>query len=142
LKGQRFIHVTDRRTRKDWALEIKYLLDVRYPKANKVRLVMDNLNTHTIASLYETFPADEARRLAERLDIHFTPKHGSWLNMAEIEFSALSNQCLNRRIAAVSTMRNEIQAWENDRNNKNMPIQWHFTTEDARIKLKKLYPNL
>ena len=142
LKGQRYIHVTAQRTRKDWALEIRDLLNVRYPKACKVRLVMDNLNTHTIASLYETFPADEARRLAERLDIHYTPKHGSWLNMAEIEFSALSNQCLNRRIAAISTMRDEISAWENDRNNKKTPIQWHFTTDDARIKLKKLYPNL
>jgi transposase len=142
LKGQRHIHVTEQRTRKDWALEIRNLLNVRYPKAYKVRLVMDNLNTHTIASLYETFPANEARRLAERLDIHYTPKHGSWLNMAEIEFSALSNQCLNRRIAVVSTMCHEISAWENDRNNRKTPIQWHFTTDDARIKLKKLYPNL
>jgi hypothetical protein len=142
LKGQRHIHVTEQRTRKDWALEIRNLLNVRYPKARKVRLVMDNLNTHTIASLYETFPADEARRLAERLDIHYTPKHGSWLNMAEIEFSALSNQCLNRRIAVISTMCHEISAWENDRNNRKTPIQWHFTTDDARIKLKKLYPNL
>jgi hypothetical protein len=142
LKGQRYIHVTEQRTRKDWALEIRYLLNVRYTRACKVRLVMDNLNTHTIGSLYETFPADEARRLAERLEIHYTPKHGSWLNMAEIEFSALSNQCLNRRIAAVTTMCDEISAWENDRNNRKTPIQWHFTTDDARIKLKKLYPNL
>lgn len=142
LNGQRYIHVTEQRTRKDWALQIRDLLNVRYPKACKVRLVMDNLNTHTIASLYETFPADEARRLTERLDIHYTPKHGSWLNMAEIEFSALSNQCLNRRIADVAIMRHEIGAWENDRNNRKTPIQWHFTTDDARIKLKKLYPNL
>ena len=142
LNGRRYIHVTEHRTRKDWALQIRDLLNVRYPKAYKVRLVMDNLNTHTTASLYETFPADEARRLAERLDIHYTPKHGSWLNMAEIEFSALSNQCLNRRIADAATLRTEISAWENDRNNRKTPIQWHFTTEDARIKLKKLYPNL
>ena len=142
LKGQRHIHVTEQRTRKDWALEIRDLLNVRYPKACKVRLIMDNLNTHTIASLYETFPANEARGLAERLDIHYTPKHGSWLNMAEIEFSALSNQCLNRRIASAPTMRDEISAWENDRNNRNTPIQWHFTRDNARIKLKKLYPNL
>jgi hypothetical protein len=142
LKRRRYIHVTKQRTRKDWAMQIRDLLDVRYPDALKVRLVMDNLNTHSIASLYETFPADEARKLAERLDIHYTPKHGSWLNMAEIEFSAMSNQCLNRRIADFLTLRNEINAWQYDRNNRNTPIQWHFTADDARIKLKKLYPNI
>jgi hypothetical protein len=141
LKGRRFIHVTKRRTKKDWALQIRDLLQ-RYPKARQIRLVMDNLNTHSIASLYETFPADEARRLVERLDIHYTPKHGSWLNMAEIEFSVLSHQCLNRRIATIVSMRNEIIAWQNNRNNRQTPIQWQFTTDTARIKLKKLYPNL
>jgi len=141
LKGRRFVHVTKRRTKKDWALQIRDLLQ-RYPKARQIRLVMDNLNTHSIASLYETFPADEARRLVERLDIHYTPKHGSWLNMAEIEFSVLSNQCLNRRIATIVSMRNEIIAWQNNRNNRQTPIQWQFTTDTARIKLKKLYPNL
>jgi hypothetical protein len=141
LKGRRFVHVTKRRTKKDWALQIRDLLQ-RYPKARQIRLVMDNLNTHSIASLYETFPADEARRLVERLDIHYTPKHGSWLNMAEIEFSVLSHQCLNRRIATIVSMRNEIIAWQNNRNNRQTPIQWQFTTDTARIKLKKLYPNL
>ena len=142
LKGRRYIQVTDRRTRKDWAVQIRDLIDVHYPEANKIRLVMDNLNTHSIASLYETFPAQEARRLVERLDIHYTPKHGSWLNMAEIEFSALSSQCLDRRIADVATMQSEISAWQNERNNKKACIQWQFTNDDARIKLKKLYPKL
>ena len=142
LKGQRYIHVTRHRTGEDWALQVRDLLDVRYPKAMKIRLIMDNLNTHCIASLYETFPADEARRLAERLDIHYTPKHGSWLNMAEIEFSALSRQCVNRRISTITSLREQILAWESDRNNRESPIQWHFTTASARTKLKKLYPNL
>jgi hypothetical protein len=142
MKGRRHIQVTERRTRKDWALQIKNLLTIHYPKACQVRLVMDNLNTHTIASLYETFPADEARQLTERLDIHYTPKHGSWLNMAEIEFSVLSSQCLNRRIKNIDTVQDEIAAWQDIRNNKQAPINWQFTTETARIKLKKLYPNL
>jgi hypothetical protein len=142
LKGKRYIDVTKRRTRKDWALQVQHLLDVCYPKATKVRLVMDNLNTHSTTSLYETFPAHEARRLAERLEIHYTPKHGSWLNMAEIEFSALSTQCLNRRIGNIIELRGQISAWQNDRNNRNSIIKWHFTTNDARTKLKKLYPNL
>ena len=116
------------------------MLDERYPDAIKVRLVMDNLNTHNIASLYETFEPCEARRLAKRLDIHYTPKHGSWLNMAEIELSALKGQCLNRRIAEMETMRAEIAAWEQDRNNSTKKIDWQFTTQDARIKLKRLYP--
>ncbi|TWJ19186.1 transposase, partial [Geobacter argillaceus] len=107
----------------------------------KVRLVMDNLNTHSIASLYETFEPQEARRLAERLDIHYTPKHGSWLNMAEIELSVLKGQCLDRRIPDMATMQAEVTAWEKDRNNCTNKIDWQFTTTDARIKLKRLYPN-
>ena len=118
------------------------MLDVRYPQATKVRLVMDNLNTHSAASLYETFPTEEARRLARRLEIHYTPKHGSWLNVAEIELSALNSQCLDRRIPDIDLMRKEVAAWELDRNNRAASIDWRFTTEDARIKLKRIYPNL
>jgi len=142
LRGKRHVAVTERRTRKDWAQQIRQMLDERYPEATKVRLVMDNLNTHDIASLYETFEPREARRLAERLEIHFTPKHGSWLNMAEIELSALKGQCLNRRIAEISVMQSEVAIWENNRNNMSKTIDWQFTTSDARIKLKRLYPNL
>jgi hypothetical protein len=117
LAGKRNVAVTERRTRKDWALQIKRMLDERYPDAVKVRLVMDNLNTHNVASLYETFEPEEARGLAERLEIHYTPKHGSWLNMAEIELSALKGQCLDRRIADMATMQAEVAAWERDRTN-------------------------
>lgn len=142
LAGRRHVAVTERRTRQDWAQQIKQMLDERYPNAVKVRLVMDNLNTHQIASLYEAFEAREARRLAERLEIHYTPKHGSWLNMAEIELSALKSQCLDRRIADMLTMQTEVAAWQNDRNNSIRKIDWQFTTADARIKLKRLYPKL
>ena len=142
LAGRRHVAVTERRTRKDWAKQIKQMLDERYPKAIKVRLVMDNLNTHHIASLYETFEAGEARRLAERLEIHYTPKHGSWLNMVEIELSALKGQCLDRRIAEMATMQAEIAAWQDDRNNAMKAIDWQFTTGDARIRLKRLYPKM
>lgn len=142
LAGKRHVEVTERRTRKDWATQIKQMLDERYPLASKVRLVMDNLNTHNIASLYETFEPAEARRLAERLEIHYTPKHGSWLNMAEIELSVLKGQCLDRRIADMATMQTEVAAWEKDRNNSTRKIDWQFTASDARIKLKRLYPKL
>jgi transposase len=142
LAGKRHVAITENRTRKDWAMQIRQMLDERYPSALKVRLVMDNLNTHTIASLYETFKPGEARRLAERLDIHYTPKHGSWLNMAEIELSVLKGQCLNRLIPDITTMRTEVAAWEKDRNNSAKNIVWQFTTPDARIKLKRLYPKL
>ena len=142
LAGKRHVAVTERRTRKDWAQQIKQMLDKRYPAAVQVRLIMDNLNTHNIASLYETFKPQEARRLAERLEIHHTPKHGSWLNMAEIELSVLKGQCLNRRIADMATMRTEVVAWEKHRNNTPRKIDWQFTTTDARIKLRRLYPNL
>jgi hypothetical protein len=142
LAGRRHVAVTERRTRQDWAHFIKAMLDERYPKASKVRLVMDNLNTHEIASLYDTFPPAEARRLADRLEIHYTPKHGSWLNIAEIELSALSTQCLGRRIPTMEFMRQEISAWQLQRNQRGAPINWHFTTEKARIKLTRLYPKL
>jgi transposase len=142
LAGKRHVTVTERRTRKDWALEIKRMLDERYPDAIKVRLVMDNLNTHNVASLYETFEPEEARRLAERLEIHYTPKHGSWLNMAEIELSALKGQCLDRRIPDMATMQAEVAAWEIKRTNSAKKIVWQFTTADARIRLKRLYPKI
>lgn len=142
LAGRRHVEVTERRTRQDWARFIKAMLDERYPDAIKVRLVMDNLNTHDKASLYETFPPAEAFRLAERLEIHYTPKHGSWLNIAEIELSALNGQCLQRRIPTIDLMRREISSWQLHRNNRGAPINWRFTTNDARIKLVRLYPKL
>ena len=142
LAGKRHVSITERRTRKDWAWQIKKMLDERYAKATKVRLVMDNLNTHNIASLYETFSPEEARRLAKRLDIHYTPKHGSWLNMAEIELSVLKGQCLNGRIPDMLTMQTEVAAWSKKRNSSTKKISWQFKTSDARIKLKRLYPNL
>jgi hypothetical protein len=142
LAGRRHVAVTEHRTRKEWALQIKDMLDERYPNAIKVRLVMDNLNTHNTASLYEIFEPKEARRLSERLDIHYTPKHGSWLNMAEIELSVLKGQCLDRRISDMATMQSHVSAWEKDRNNSARRIVWQFTTPEARIKLKRLYPHL
>ncbi len=142
LTGKRHVEAAQHRTRKDWAWWIKGMLDERYPNAVQVCLVLDNLNTHCLASLYETFEPKEARRLAERLEIHYTPKHGSWLNMAEIELSALNGQCLDRRIPDLETLRSHIAAWENDRNNRQSKIQWRFSTTDARIKLKHLYPKL
>ena len=142
LAGWRHIEVTDRRTAKDWAEQIKKLLDVHYPKAKKVRLVMDNLNTHRISSLYKVFEPKEARRLAKRLELHYTPKHGSWLNMAEIELSHLSRQCLGRRIPDQETMKREVAAWVKYRNEHKATMDWRFTTEDARIKLKRLYPSI
>ncbi len=142
LTGRRHVAITEHRTRKEWAIFNKGMLDERYPQAVKVRLVMDNLNTHSAASLYETFDPEEARRLARRLEIHYPPKHGSWLNIAEIELSALNSQCLDRRIPDISLMRTEVAAWQRDRNNRATPVEWHFTTENARIKLKRLYPNL
>lgn len=142
LAGWRRMAVTDTRTAIDWAYQIKQLLDEDYPKAIKVKLVMDNLNTHTPASLYKAFEPAEARRLIERLEIHHTPKHGSWLNMAEIEFSHLGRQCLDRRIPDQVSMRKEVDAWTKERNQNKAKMEWRFTTEDARIKLKHLYPSL
>lgn len=142
LTGKRHVMATEHRAMKDWACWIKGMLDERYPNAIKVRLVMDNLNTHCLAALYQTFQPQEARRLAERIEIHHTPKHGSWLNMAEIELSALSSQCLNRRIPDLKTMQRHLAAWESDRNNRQAKIRWHFTNTKARTKLRHLYPIL
>lgn len=140
LRGWRHLKVTQRRTRQDWAGAMKDLVDVYYPDAECITVVLDNLNTHTGASLYETFEPAEARRIWERLDLHYTPKHGSWLNMAEIELSVFARQCLNRRIPDQDTLRHEVAALEAERNRSPSAVNWRFTTADARIKLKKLYP--
>jgi hypothetical protein len=140
LRGWRHLKVTQRRTRRDWAWAMKELVDVYYPDAECITVVLDNLNTHTGASLYETFEASEARRIWERLDLHYTPKHGSWLNMAEIELSVFARQCLHRRIPDQDTLRHEVAALEAQRNRSLSAVNWRFTTADARIKLKKLYP--
>jgi hypothetical protein len=140
LVGKRYVRVTDQRTRKDWAHAMKELADVIYPEAEKIVIVMDNLNTHSPASFYETFEAEEARRLTNRFEFHYTPKHGSWLNMAEIELGVLIRQCLSRRIADKETLETQVNAWQNDRNAKVVKVDWRFTTADARIKLKYLYP--
>lgn len=142
LAGHRHVRISEHRTRQDWAYWIKELIDVYYPNAIKIRLVMDNLNTHKIASLYTTFAPEEALRIAQKLDVHYTPKHGSWLNMAEIELSVLSNQCLNRRIPDQETMDKECQAWATARNVENCKANWHFTTRDSRVKLRRLYPKI
>jgi len=142
LAGKRYLTVTERRTKRDFAHFLQQLVDECYPMADKIVLVMDNLNTHTLAALYETFPPSEARRLLEKLEIHYTPKHGSWLNMAEIELSVLSRQCLNRRIGSRDELLCEVAAWQTRRNACIVRINWRFTTDDARIKLKRLYPSL
>lgn len=140
LRGWRQVRVSERRTRLDWAACIQELVDVHYPHAERIVLVMDHLNTHSPASLYEAFPPDEAKRLADKLEIHYTPKHGSWLNMAEIELSVLARQCLNRRLADPASLAQEVAAWTAARNARATTIDWRFTTHDARIKLKRLYP--
>jgi len=140
LAGQRTVQVTDRRTKIDWAQFIYFLLTTIYPEAALVVLVMDNLNTHGIGSLYEAFDPVTARELAARLEIHHTPKHGSWLNMAETELSVLSRQCLDRRIDSQQLLASEVAAWEQNRNTHQAKIDWQFTTADARTKLKRLYP--
>ena len=140
LRGWRHVTVTDRRTKRDWAACIRELVDVHYRKARRIRLVLDNLNTHTGASLYEAFPASEARRLLDRLEFHHTPKHASWLNMAEIEIGILSRQCLGGRIDNALTMTGEVEAWEEQRNVARAKIHWTFTITVARNKLRKLYP--
>ena len=142
LGGWRRVAVTESKTRQDWAWQIRRLMDEDYPNARKVHLVMDNLNTHGGASLYEAFAPAEARRVLARLEFHHTPKHGSWLNIAEIELSVLSRQCLNRRIPDAPTLVSEIEAWQSARNNRENKVSWQFTTADARIKLKRLYPSL
>lgn len=140
LAGLRQVAVRERRTRIEWAQQIRELLDVHYKDVPKVKLVMDNLNTHTIASLYEAFDPETARRLAKRLEIHYTPKHGSWLNIAEIELSVMTGQCLGRRIPSIQELASELSAWEHCRNSSQKGVDWQFTTVDARIKLKRLYP--
>ena len=140
LAGWRHVMVTDRRTAKDFAEVVRWLAEDVYPEAERVVLVMDNLNTHKLASLYEAFPPEQARRIAERIEVHYTPKHGSWLNVAEIELSVLARQCLDRRIASEDELLDEVAAWEEDRNDRAVGIKWRFTTADARIKLRRLYP--
>jgi transposase len=142
LLNWRHVKVTERRTAVDWAQCMKDLVDVHFPDAEKIVVVMDNLNTHTPASLYAAFPPDEAKRIWDRLELHYTPKHGSWLNMAEIELSVLSRQCLNRRIPDQPTLIREAAAWEERRNSQQATVHWQFTSADARIKLKKLYPSI
>lgn len=141
LTGWGYAHVRERRTKVDWAKEIRWLLDDVYPQAEKVRLVSDNLNTHVISSLYEAFPAPKARELARRLVMHHTPKHGSWLNVAEIQISVLSRQCLCRRIPQLGLLNRQLSAWNLSHATAQKPVDWHFTTDDARIKLKYLYPS-
>jgi hypothetical protein len=142
LAGKRFVKVTDQRTRQDWAHVMQELADTHYPQAEKIVIVMDNLNPHSPASFYETFEPEEARRLINRFEFHYTPKHGSWLNMAEIELGVIIRQCLTRRIADKATLEKEVNAWQNDRNSKVVKVDWRFTTADARIKLKHLYPEI
>ena len=142
LTGKRHVEVTGRRTRKDFAHCIRQMVDDIYPRARKIVLVMDNLNTHNVASLYETFAPEEAKRLADKLEIHYTPKHGSWLDMAEIELGILSRQCLDRRIDNLEELRQEVAAWENNRNGQKSKVVWRFTNAQARVKLRRLYPSI
>ena len=142
LAGKRHVKVTGRRTKKDWAMCIRQLVDEIYPQAEKIVLVMDNLNTHKKSSLYEAFEPAEAKRIAEKLEIHYTPKHGSWLNMAEIELSVMARQCLAERMGSIERLESEAMAWAEKRNVKEAKVDWRFTTADARIKLKKLYPSI
>jgi hypothetical protein len=140
LGQRRRVSVRERKTAVDWAEEVRVLLEEDYPEAEKVVLVCDNLNTHKAASFYAAFPAEQARRLARRLEVHYTPKHGSWLNVAEIELSVMTKQCLGRRIPSLDELRRQTKAWEQNRNAAQKGVDWHFTTPDARIKLKRLYP--
>ncbi len=141
LQGWRHVAITQRRTQQDFARQMRWLVDEAYPEAPVVRVVLDNLNTHRPASLYEAFPAPEARRIVKRLEFHHTPKHGSWLNMAEIEFSVLARSCLRRRVPDEAALRREIQALEGERNAARASIHWRFNTQDARAKLHRLYPS-
>lgn len=142
LGGTHHVSVHEHRTAADWAMEIKYLSDEMFPEADKIILVMDNLNTHKPASLYKVFPPAEARRIIKRLEIHYTPRHGSWLDMAEIELNVMTRQCLSRRIENMDLLRQELSAWEAERNQNESKIQWHFQTRDAREKLISLYPTI
>lgn len=142
LMGERFVDITQRKTKKDWAVFAQELADVHYPEADKITLVMDNLNTHHASSFYETFPPEEAKRLWDRFEFVYTPKHGSWLNIAEIELNVIHSQCLNRRIDNIEEVRQQVKAWQDYRNNRKETVKWQFKTDDARIKLKKLYPSI
>lgn len=142
LGGKRVVKVTEQKTSRDWAHFMQEVIDVHYPKAEKIVLVMDHLATHSPAAFYHTFPPAQARRLAAKLEIHHTPLHGSWLNMAEIEFAALARQCLSRRIATVEELEHPVACWQEQRNAAATTVTWRFTTADARIKLKRLYPSL
>ena len=142
LMGKRYVEVTERRTKTDWAVFAKKIADEWYKDATKITLVMDNLATHKAAALYEVYPPKEAKRIWDKFEFVYTPKHGSWLNMAEIELNVLMGQCLSRRIDNMKTMKKEVKAWEEHRNNKKAVINWQFTNQDARIKLKHLYPKL
>ena len=142
LAGRRHVHVTDQRTCLDFARVVRHLVDVLHPDAEKIVLVMDNLNTHTPASLYRAFVPAEAKRLADKLEVHYTPKHGSWLNMAEIELSVLARQCLSARMDDKANLQKQVAAWQERRNSSTVTIDWRFTTDDARIRLKKLYPTI
>lgn len=142
LAGKHHVSVREHRTAIDWAEEIQYLVDVMYPQKEKIILVMDNLNIHKAASLYKAFPPEKARRITKKLEIHYTPKHGSWLDIAEIELNVMTRQCLSRRIESIDILRTELSAWESERNNNYAKINWQFTTKNARIKLASLYPEL
>lgn len=142
LQGKRFVGVTEKRRRIEWATVMKQLADTFYPQAEKIVVILDNLNTHTPSAFYETFAPEEARRLVERFEFHFTPKHGSWLNMAEIELSALVRQCLDRRLPDLEMLTQEVQAWQQQRNDEVIKVQWQFKTTDARTKLLHLYPKI
>jgi hypothetical protein len=142
LKGKRFVEVTEFKTKKDWALFVKGIADKKYLQAKKITLVMDNFKTHAASAFYETFEPAEAKRLWDRFEFVYTPKHGSWLNMAEIELHVLNGQCLNRHISTMKKIKEEVDAWQMNRNNKNSKINWQFNNKEARIKLKKLYPSI
>ena len=142
LAGKRYIRITEFKTKKDWAVFVKEIADTYYSNAEKITLVMDNYNTHTPGALYEVYPPQEAKRIWDRFEFIYTPKHASWLNMAEIELHVLMSQCLCRRIDNISEIQKEVNAWQNHRNNKNCKIDWRFNTKDARIELKKLYPSI
>jgi len=142
LAGKRHVKVTERRTKVDWAYCVREMVDQIYPDAEQIVLVMDNLNTHNKSSLYEAFEPAEAKRIADKLEIHYTPKHGSWLDMAEIELGILARQCLSRRIDNREQLKDEVAAWQLIRNTAEAKVNWRFTTEDARIKLKRLYPSI
>lgn len=142
LTGMRYVKVTERKTKKDWAVYMKEISDDHFPDAERITIVMDNLSTHKPASFYEVFEPSEAKRIWDRFEFVYTPKHGSWLNIAEIELNVLMNQCLGRRIEKFETVYSEVLAWQNDRNNKESKINWRFKNKDARIKLKRLYPKI